>query len=96
MPSYVTGAVNGRAGGTGRIASQRVVIHNVRSTFFTGPLRSPDRLQNTFAHESFIDDIAASLRVDPVEYRLRHLSDPRLIAVVNITTAVATHFIPHF
>lgn len=83
VPSYVTGSVNGRAGGTGRIAAQRVVIHNVRSPFFTGPLRSPDRLQNTFAHESFIDEIAATLRVDPVEYRLKHLSDPRLIAVVN-------------
>ena len=89
VPSYVTGAVNGRAGGTGRIASQRVVIHNVRSTFFTGPLRSPDRLQNTFAHESFIDEIAASLRVDPVEYRLKHLSDPRLIAVLNAAAKAA-------
>ena len=38
-PSYVTGTVNGRAGGTGTIAAQRVVTHNVRSTFFTGPLR---------------------------------------------------------
>jgi CO/xanthine dehydrogenase Mo-binding subunit len=83
VPSYVTGTVNGRAGGTGRIASQRVVIHGVRSPFFTGPLRSPDRLQNTFAHESFIDEIASSRRVDPVEYRLKHLSDPRLLAVVN-------------
>jgi CO/xanthine dehydrogenase Mo-binding subunit len=83
VPSYVTGAVNGRAGGTGRIASQRVVLHNVRSTFLTGPLRSPDRLQNTFAHESFIDEIAAALRIDSVEYRVKHLADPRLIAVVN-------------
>ena len=89
VPSYVTGFVNGRAGGTGLIASQRVVIHNVRSTFFTGPLRSPDRLQNTFAHESFIDEVAASLRVDPVQYRLRHLSDPRLIAVVNAAAKAA-------
>jgi CO/xanthine dehydrogenase Mo-binding subunit len=89
VPSYVTGTVNERAGGTGRIASQRVVIHNVRSTFFTGPLRSPDRLQNTFAHESFIDEIAASRRFDPVEYRLRHLSDPRLIAVVNAAARAA-------
>jgi nicotinate dehydrogenase subunit B len=89
VPSYVTGTVNGRAGGTGRIATQRVVIHNVQSPFFTGPLRSPDRLQNTFAHESFIDEIAASRRVDPVEYRLKHLSDPRLIAVVNAAAKAA-------
>jgi CO/xanthine dehydrogenase Mo-binding subunit len=81
--------VNGRAGGTGTIAAQRVVLHNVRSTFFTGPLRSPERLQNTFAHESFIDEIAASLRVDPVQYRLKHLSDPRLIAVVNAAAKAA-------
>jgi CO/xanthine dehydrogenase Mo-binding subunit len=89
VPSYVTGAVNGRAGGTGKINSQRVVTHGVRSTFFTGPLRSPERLQNTFAHESFIDEIAASLRVDPVEYRLRHLGDPRLIAVVGAAAKAA-------
>ena len=89
VPSYVTGSVNGRAGGTGSIASQRVVTHNVRSPFFTGPLRSPDRLQNTFAHESFIDEIAASLNADPVAYRLRHISDPRLIAVVNAAAKAA-------
>jgi CO/xanthine dehydrogenase Mo-binding subunit len=89
VPSYVTGTVNGRAGGTGTIAAQRVVTHNVRSSFFTGPLRAPDRLQNTFAHESFIDEVAASLRVDPVAYRLKHLSDQRLIAVVTAAAKAA-------
>jgi CO/xanthine dehydrogenase Mo-binding subunit len=89
VPGYVTGAVNGRAGGTGTVAAQRVVTHNVRSSFFTGPLRAPDRLQNTFAHESFIDEVAASLRVDPVAYRLKHLSDPRLIAVVTAAAKAA-------
>ena len=48
-----------RCGGTGTIASERVLTHTVRSPFFTGPLRSPERLQNTFAHESFMDEIAA-------------------------------------
>ena len=51
-PSYVTGRVGGRCGGTGTVASERVLTHTVRSPFFTGPLRSPARLQNTFAHES--------------------------------------------
>jgi len=82
-PSYVTGCVGARCGGTGKIASQRVLVHNVQSSFFTGPLRSPERLQNTFAHESFIDEVAASVKADPVEYRLRHLGDPRLIEVVK-------------
>jgi CO/xanthine dehydrogenase Mo-binding subunit len=46
-------------------------------------LRSPSRLQNTFAHESFLDEIAAHVKADPVEYRLRHLRDPRLREVVS-------------
>jgi CO/xanthine dehydrogenase Mo-binding subunit len=82
-PSYVTGTVNGRSGGTGKIRSERVLTHDVPSPLFTGPLRSPARLQNTFAHESFIDEVAAEVRADPVEYRQRHLNDPRLIDVVK-------------
>ena len=53
--------------------SERVLSHRVRSPFFTGPLRSPERLQNTFAHECFMDEIAAHVKADPVAYRLRHL-----------------------
>src|SRR5947207_1064961 len=83
VPSYVTGAVNGRSGGTGNIRSQRVLSHDVPSPLFTGPLRSPARLQNTFAHESFLDEVAAQVKADPVEYRVRHLSDSRLIDVVK-------------
>jgi len=83
VPSYVAGTVNGRSGGTGNIRSERVLTHDVQSPFFTGPLRSPARLQNTFAHESFIDEVASEVKADPVEYRLRHLSDPRLSDVVK-------------
>jgi nicotinate dehydrogenase subunit B len=82
-PSYVSGRVAQKAGGAGTIASERVLAHTVASPFFTGPLRSPSRLQNTFAHECFLDEIAARLKADPVAYRLRHLSDARLKAVVS-------------
>ncbi|HKB09552.1 MAG TPA: molybdopterin cofactor-binding domain-containing protein [Vicinamibacterales bacterium] len=82
-PSYVSGRVARKAGGAGTIASERVLTHTVASPFFTGPLRSPSRLQNTFAHESFLDEIAARVKSDPVDYRLRHLSDARLKAVVS-------------
>ena len=82
-PSYVTGCVGGRCGGAGIVKSERVLSHQVRSPFFTGPLRSPSRLQNTFAHESFMDEIAAHVNADPVAYRLRHLSDERLKHVVE-------------
>jgi nicotinate dehydrogenase subunit B len=92
-PSYVSGRVAGRAGGAGTIASERVLTHTVDSPFFTGPLRSPSRLQNTFAHESFIDEIAAHVKADPVAYRLRHLRDPRLKEVIS-AAAKAAHWEP--
>ena len=88
-PSYVSGRVARSAGGCGTIASERVLTHTVRSPFFTGPLRSPSRLQNTFAHESFLDEIAAHVKADPVAYRLRHLSDPRLKEVLSAAAKAA-------
>jgi CO/xanthine dehydrogenase Mo-binding subunit len=88
-PSYVTGAVGGRKGGTGNVGGERVLSHSVKSLFWTGPLRSPERLQNSFAHESMLDEVAALVKADPVAYRLRHLSDPRLIEVVNATAQAA-------
>jgi nicotinate dehydrogenase subunit B len=83
VPPYVTGSVNGVSFYTGTVASQRVLNRVVAGPLWTAWLRSPNRLQNTFAHESFMDEIAASLNADPIQYRLRHLSDPRLIAVVD-------------
>ena len=87
--SYGAGFVGGRAQGTGRIASERVLTHTIASPFFTGPLRSPNRLQNTFANESFIDEVAVAVKADPVEYRVRHLSDTRLIDVLNAAARAA-------
>jgi nicotinate dehydrogenase subunit B len=90
VAAYLTGAVSGNApGGTGIVASQQVLVHSIASPFFTGPLRSPDRLQNTFANESMMDEVAAAVKADPVQYRMRHLSDPRLIAVVNAAATAA-------
>ncbi len=88
-PSYVAGRVAGKAGGAGIVASERVLVHTVQSPFFTGPLRSPSRLQNTFAHECFIDEVAAHVKADPVAYRLRHLSDARLKEVVSAAAKAA-------
>jgi len=88
-PSYVSGTVAGKAGGAGVVTSERVLTHTIQSPFFTGPLRSPSRLQNTFAHECFIDEIAAHVKADPVAYRLRHLKDPRLKDVVNAAAKAA-------
>jgi nicotinate dehydrogenase subunit B len=88
--NYVTGVGgNGKPGGTGTVASQRCLTHTVTSPFFTGPLRSPARLQNTFANESFMDEMAAALKMDPVQFRLNHLADNRLMAALNATAQAA-------
>ncbi len=68
--SYGAGCVAGQCGGTGTVESERVLTHTIESPFFTGPLRSPGRLQNTFANESFIDELAAFVQADPIQYRL--------------------------
>ena len=71
MPSY-------------KFANLRVRSYGVYQPWlFTGPLRSPSRLQNTFANESFMDEIASALQADPVAFRLRHATDPRLVAVIQ-------------
>jgi nicotinate dehydrogenase subunit B len=89
VPSYMAGCVNGKCGGTGSIRSERVLAHAVNSPFFTGPLRSPLRLQNTFAHEGFMDEISAYVKADPVAYRLQHLKDTRVIDVVKAAAKAA-------
>jgi nicotinate dehydrogenase subunit B len=40
-------------------------------------IRSPGRLQNTFANESFMDEIAAAIGADPLDIRLSYLADAR-------------------
>jgi CO/xanthine dehydrogenase Mo-binding subunit len=88
-PSYIAGRVGNSQEGAGVVRGERVLSHRVRSPFFTGPLRAPERLQNTFAHESFMDEIAAHLKVDPVAYRLRHLNHPRLADAVRAAAKTA-------
>jgi nicotinate dehydrogenase subunit B len=46
-------------------------------------MRDPVGPQIHFASESFIDELAAALKVDPVEFRLRYVRDPRDIAVIK-------------
>jgi CO/xanthine dehydrogenase Mo-binding subunit len=46
-------------------------------------LRDPVGPQIHFASESFMDEVAAALNLDPIEFRLRHLREPRDIAVIK-------------
>jgi nicotinate dehydrogenase subunit B len=73
----------------GTVPHARVISKTVASPFFTGPLRSPSRIQNTFANESFIDELAAAAHVDPVTFRLRYVGDERLRHVIEVAAKAA-------
>lgn len=60
-----------------------VVNRYTRSPLRPAWLRGPGRLQHTYANESFIDELAVAANADPIEFRLRHLTEPRLKAVVD-------------
>ncbi len=51
--------------------------------FATGAWRAPGNNTNTFARESQIDIMAAGAGMDPVEFRLKNLEDPRMIRVLK-------------
>ena len=53
----------------------------------TSAIRAPGKIANTFAVESFTDEIAALVRVDPVEFRVRRLTNPRAIEVLQRAAA---------
>jgi isoquinoline 1-oxidoreductase len=57
--------------------------------FAVGPWRAPSVNTNTFARESHIDILAKQANLDPLEFRLRHLTDRRMISVLE---AVAKQF----
>ena len=46
-------------------------------------LRDPVGPQVHFASESFIDEVAAAAGADPIEFRLRHIKEPRDVAVIK-------------
>ncbi|MFZ0262636.1 MAG: molybdopterin cofactor-binding domain-containing protein [Pseudolabrys sp.] len=46
-------------------------------------LRDPVGPQIHFASESFIDEVAAAVNADPIEFRLRYNKEPRDIAVIK-------------
>src|SRR5450631_646258 len=61
----------------------RVVAHDMPPIVRASWLRGVSALPNTFAHESYIDELATEAGVDPIEYRLRYLRDSRAIDLVN-------------
>ena len=72
----------------------RVVANDMAPILRASWLRGVSALPNTFAHESYVDELATAASADPVEFRLRHLKDERASDLVKATAARAG-WIPH-
>ena len=64
-------------------ANQRIEMHPTRSPLRVGSYRGLAATANHFVRETHLDEVASALGVDPVELRLRNLSDPRQRAVLQ-------------
>jgi len=52
-------------------------------------MRTPGQRQQNFALESLMNEAASSAGVDPIEFRLQHTTDQRLIDIIRATTRAA-------
>jgi CO/xanthine dehydrogenase Mo-binding subunit len=62
--------------------------HIEQGIFRSSHLRSPGRIENSFANESFMDELAVAAKADPAEFRIKHLSDPRALDVMKAVMKV--------
>jgi len=72
----------------------RVTVNDMAPILRASWLRGVSALPNSFAHESFIDELASAAGVDPVQYRLRLLEDPRARELIE-ATATRAGWQPH-
>jgi CO/xanthine dehydrogenase Mo-binding subunit len=68
------------------ITNQTILCHHINWHFpepiplRTSNLRAPGDIARCFASECFLDEIAADLKVDPADFRMRHLADNKRAA----------------
>jgi isoquinoline 1-oxidoreductase len=63
------------------IANQKIKFHSTRSPMRQGSYRALAATANHFARESFMDEMAHLLNIDPLDFRLKNLKNERLRAV---------------
>ncbi|MDR7149872.1 nicotinate dehydrogenase subunit B [Hydrogenophaga palleronii] len=63
----------------------RVAIHDMPPILRASWLRGVSALPNSFAHESYVDELATAAGEDPVAFRLRLLKDPRAHELLEAT-----------
>jgi nicotinate dehydrogenase subunit B len=73
-----------------QLGKRRITHHLLpQGPLRSSALRSLGAHGNVFAIESFMDELAALANADPVDFRLRHLDDPRAIAVIKAAASRA-------
>jgi nicotinate dehydrogenase subunit B len=75
-----------------KFANIKAVCHRLETTPFRPSwIRTPGRMQNTFANECFVDELAAAAGADPIEFRLKYLdpADARGVELLNRVAALA-------
>ena len=60
------------------IPNRQMVSYRTPLPVRTGPWRGLGLLANTFAIESFLDELAQAANIDPLQFRLNHLTDSSL------------------
>jgi CO/xanthine dehydrogenase Mo-binding subunit len=103
MKSVSPGQSNGTAGGgeAYEFENQRVVAalipwsQDTPTPLRTSNLRAPGDLARTFASESLLDEIAADLHVDPVQFRLRYLKNNRRVTEALVAATQAAQWKEH-
>ena len=63
------------------IPNQRIVFHETESPLRQGSYRALAATANHFARESHMDELAHTVKMDALEFRLKNLKDERLRAV---------------
>lgn len=63
------------------IPNQRIQFHSADSPLRQGSYRGLAATANHFARESHMDELAHAMNMDPLEFRLKNIADPRLRAV---------------
>jgi isoquinoline 1-oxidoreductase len=63
------------------VANRRIEFHPVPFNMRQGSYRGLAATANVFARETHMDTVARAAQIDPLEFRLRNISDPRLRAV---------------
>jgi nicotinate dehydrogenase subunit B len=63
------------------IPNQRIVFHPADSPLRQGSYRALAATANHFARESYMDELANTLKMDPLDFRMKNLKNERLRAV---------------